>query len=377
MIAELSYNKVTAFLLKLFDALEGINVRIDRRFVLGVKIYFFISIVLSLSINSYVMMKYTLKENGGIFSIQLIVQNVMYFIVIFFTDINLNTGLITHQFDQSHMKQFNRYRLHTICVTLILFTSGSLFEIAYFMINGPRTFLVVFGFTGNELSGPYTEYLLLVNVVTNIFNLTFTLLIFIMRYLTLVHAISLLGRQNLAFLESLLTEWQLVDYDEDLYIRIGEKYKFYIQSVERINSGFGKVPFWIFVTIYAEITSLGAVFVVSGRNTGALTLSGTHLIALVMIIIFVLRLMYLCKLGHDAMERFHQLAVDLVSANLCQIKTRVSTCRSLANILRSISLKKMKAGDIYDMEYSLLISLIGSAIPMTVMVVSLIKEYKT
>ena len=95
-----------------------------------------------------------------------------------------------------------------------------------------------------------------------------------------------------------------------------------------------------------------------------------------MILVFIIRLIHVSGKGSDAMERFHWQAVKLVNSYMMTGKMKGPACECLANSLRSLPLKKIKAGNLQDLNYSLLISLIASAVPMTVMIASILKELK-
>ena len=76
------------------------------------------------------------------------------------------------------------------------------------------------------------------------------------------------------------------------------------------------------------------------------------------------------------MARFRRKGLELVNLQLKRSKVADSECECLANTLRAIPLTKIRAGQMYDMEYSILISLLSSAVPTAAMLVSLLREFK-
>ena len=78
--------------------------------------------------------------------------------------------------------------------------------------------------------------------------------------------------------------------------------------------------------------------------------------------------------SYKSMKHFHRQALKPVNLHIKRNKIRGAKCQCMANTLRGVKLTKLKAGQMYNLEYSVLMSLLASAVPMTVMLASLIKE---
>ena len=103
---------------------------IKKKLHLVIKIYITISIVFSTMTNIYVILKYTLKENGGIFSIQYLLYNIMELVVVYFTDTSFNSGNINHFFNEKSQKRFKKCKLRIILFFIAFVTSPLIFVLA-------------------------------------------------------------------------------------------------------------------------------------------------------------------------------------------------------------------------------------------------------
>ena len=73
------------------------------------------------------------------------------------------------------------------------------------------------------------------------------------------------------------------------------------------------------------------------------------------------------------MKHFHHQALKPVNLHIKRNKIRGLKYQCLANTFRGVKLTKLKAGQMSNLEYSVLMSLLASGVPMTVMLASLIK----
>ena len=188
------------------------------------------------------------------------------------------------------------------------------------------------------------------------------------------YAISLLTQQNLDFMDMVMVKCNEVNLSQ-VILRIQQMYLTYVDIVGKLNSTHGKGPFSFFFGIYASIIAVGT-FIVLNDEKSTMTLLPQHLSVLAICMCFVFGLIRICEKCYSTMEQFRHKALIFANFSSKQTPNQMYASRTVINTLRGIPLLKMKAAQTYDMEYSLFLSLIASAIPTCVMIVSLLKEAK-
>lgn len=373
--------------------LESVNFMVDgtvrpgKRLYFTLKTYYVLSTWLTITSHLYFMFKYTIKTNGGIVSISWIVHQLMELFLVF------RCGGFGHQLtgllNESNVELMKKFKFLflVIMMSVALFTS---FLVIYFTFNDAQLVCPVsFGIAQNELSDTRSElicYIVSFNHVTNTFS---TILVLSARYSTIAYSITLFAQQNLLLMtnstrdqikNSDLWRQQRTNKSKDHFdhqFLFSEMERLYLASkelVEKLNSTYGSVPFWFLMLLYSNITTFGTIMVISNKicSTALFIFRYGGFICIILTLnLFLINLSNKC---FNRMEAFRQKGLMLVNSRLkrTRVKDPVSEC--LANTLNGIPPVKMKAGQMYNLEYSLLISLIASAIPTTVMVVSLINE---
>lgn len=361
----------------MFHALELGTLKWNKKVVWAFKIYLFISSLLSVICNFYVMIEYTIKINGGIININFIIQTTMQFFVTCRCEQNMTGDEISCHLNGGN---FERLRERKVAFMWIIFSCIAFFSgtsIAYLLLNGPNEiFMMTFGFEGEGIRNTWMENPLLIVAIMSLSNMVISMVVFAVLYSTFVYSLLLLARQNLALVDSLIIKCELINLERSIFLKLEELYLTYKELVEKLNSVYGRVPFWFLMLVYANITAVGTFMVISNAGTSTPIIIGRNTSFLAAVTIVVMMLINMSGKSYESMNKFRQKGLQLVNSHIKGSKIRDVTSECLANTLRGVELTKMKAGQMYDMEPSIVISLIASAIPMTVMVVSLLKELR-
>ena len=359
---------------KICDIVSGVDANIDKKVALALKRIMLTSNLLTLATSLYVLVMYTFKLDGGLVTIQFIVHNLMQILIS--TGYSINSDDVVYLLNEEYEKIFNKYRYKYISLTMVAVSCIWMSLVVFIIKSGAKElYLTTFGFEGNEFDGTQVGYMLASIGILEMVILIILLLLFSIRYSTLVYAISLLARQNLSIIDSWPTKLQLATLNKSIFTKLEEIYLVYIESVEKINRKYSIYPLWFFMGTYVGFITIGTFSVVSTAKSSTLSVVIRQIFVIIIFFLFFFMLIRMCNTSSTSMEHFHRRAVKLVNSHIKVASIREPTCESLANALRSIPLPKIKAGS-YDIEYSLLISLVASAVPMTVMVVSLLKELK-
>lgn len=359
---------------KCFDFLIDSSSKLTKKVTLPIKTYILIFILLSIAINSYLTAKYNLKIYGAIFNLNYVMHNLMQFLLVFRSSEQLTIKQVSQLLNQVDQEGLKRVKISFVWCILAFALFLIISAFAYFMMNHPREiYLLVLGFEADQLVNlPIGSFFVFVGVVSLI-NLLLTLTVFCARYLLIVHAISLFSKQNLTFIDSLLSS-ETNNLAHGFLMKIEDLYLLYKQLVEKVNASYGHFLFWLLMVLYTTITSFGILIVMWNGESVLLNLIARNVSFIVTILIFTLCLINKCNKSYYWMEEFRQKGLRLVNLHLRRSQIRDPMCECLSNTLRGIPLMRMRAGQMYTMEHPLLISLISSAIPTTVMVVSLIRE---
>ena len=371
-----SMEESTKFSLRIVHLLESGNSKSHPRLVRTLKIYFAISLIIITSCNIYVMAKYTLKRNGGIFNFQSLMHMTMQFCIIFCDKgfltseqvacyLSPETNVRLQNYKKNYFKYFSLVMAPIIASSIILIS-----------IYGPdEIYIMAFGIEGREVES-FLGYFLLIMAFINVFNLISTIFIFSSRYIAVVYAIHMLARENLTFTRSLLIRCELSILNQEVFSRLEEMYLVYTSLVNEVDVIHGKVPLWCFMIIYVCIAAIGTFAVLSDYTISLASIIARSAAFLAVSLIFMLIVTRFCESAHTSMKQFRRHSLRLVNLQVKRSKMQEASCVCLTNTLRGVSLSKMKVAGMYDMEYSLFISLIGSAIPTTVMIVSLMNGVK-
>lgn len=351
--------------------------KLKKVLVICFKIYIFITIALSLSCHAFVTFKFTLNENGGIVSLIYLVANVMQFLLIFDSEKTLPLDTVTNLLKPSTQQSIRRNRAisgWSIFALVTLFVLSLLFFVSF---NGPtRVFLKAYGCESSHLKEPLFVRIFLLIAFNNTATIMATSLTFFSRYLMFLYYICLLARQNVAFVDSFLMQSGPPDVTYGTLKRIEQLYLQYKELVDKLNVAYSMVPLWSLINLYTHILALGTMLIIFHGKRNALGISIQCAFFLVAALVFTILLVQMCKTSHTLMETFRQKALKLTNCQMERRKRWDPAIECLANTLKGIPLVKMQAAQMYDMEPSIVISLIASAIPMTVMVVSLLRELK-
>ena len=338
-------------------------------------LYLLACFTLKTATNVLVMMKYTFKLNCGVINWFQLWTTFMQFIIIFCGKGAMPSDQISCLLGQVEQKKLEKTKFIYISMILLcsLFIIVSSFK--FVSSNGASAmYYSIFGIDGSEVVEPAMKWILLVSAITANLNMAFTILIFALRYSSVLEATSLLTQQNLHIMNKLLMKCELAEVKDLTFKTIEDMYLAYIRIVRQVNTVHGRVPLWFLMMIYICITMLGSYIVVSDGKTSLMPLLTRNGICLAVVLVFTLRLITLCTRCHSNMEQFREQGIQLINTHVRRSESHNAMRKCLENTLRSIPLVKMQAGQMYDMENSLMISLVASAIPTTVMIVSLIKQ---
>ena len=346
----------------------------NRKHILLFKFYIFLSILLSSGCHVFVMLKYTLESNGAIINLSYLIHNLMQFMIIFRPSGYVTTEEVLCPLDQAAQKRIKKSLISSSWfVFAFLVFWCSMLTIHLFSRSTGHVMLFMFGFDTSSLEWTL-QYILIFTGIN-----TFIGLLLIAGHLTcyysiLIQALVLFGRQNVALVDTFLSKYDSIHPKELMFSRIEELYLTYRELVEKVNLAYGKVPIWYLIVLYTNIIFTGTFLVIFHGKATTFELLGGSLFGSLLSCICMYSMIYLCDLSHTWMEKFRQKGLHLVNLHLKRSKKWDPKCECLANTLRGLPLLKLKAGQVYDMEPSIVISLIASAIPMTVMMVSLLRQ---
>lgn len=353
------------------------RVKMNRGFASLLKCYILLSILISLTVHTFVTVKYTLKENGGIVSLNYTVHHFMQFLLIFSSHREFSLDQITYLLTPANKRIFKRNK--SICLfwnfTLGAFCLFSLFTFIYFY--GQREFnLSGYGLKANQVEDPFLNQILFFSGFNQVVSVFATSFIFIGRYSIFLNAICLFAKQNVTFIDTLLVKCDSITLTQETLEQLEELYLKYRELVDKLNSTLGTVPLWCLVTSYTNVVEMGTMAVLFHGKSSATEILAECAFFLVLMLLLTRHLMNECNQSYDSMESFRQKGLKLINCQLKRIKVRDPMCECLSNTLRGLPLMRMKAGQMYDMDYSIMISIMASAIPMTVMIISLMREMK-
>ena len=310
----------------------------------------------------------------SLFNIHFIISGVCQFLMGYNSSGNFSCDQIISFLNQLNQYRVEKRKIITICIVIIFVTLETHVAINSITLSGIADSLFMsFAMHESEVS-EVTGYILFVISILYSHNLAFSYFVYALRYSTLIYGISLLTQQNVTFINTLIVQCGVVNVNH--LWKIEKMYLTYVEIIEKLNSTHGKEPFWFLFSIYVSTIILGSFIVLSDGEKSALSLIPQHTFFMSFIVCFALSLIVICERCYSSMEQFRRQGLILANSFSKQIQTPNQTCVSPINTLRGISLSKMKAGKMFDMEYSLFLSLVASAIPTCVMIVSLLKEVK-
>lgn len=351
------------------------SVKFNRKLVLVCKIYIFCSIILSIATHSFVVIKYTLKSNGGTISWNYFVYHAIQLLFLICPGDQLTGDEILRPLDRENEKRIKKYRIVASWSNTAFIAICVLSTLGHFYARGPDHLLAIaFGLDHSEVLGSPTGYVLLFVAINNVVSILSYSIEYTARYTIFVYALLLFAKQNVAFIDDLMCKCESVTFNSATLNRIDELYLEYKELVDKLNSAYGKIPFWYLTILYCNITSIGTFLVILHGKATVYELLGGSVSGVSITFFFTMYLIHLCSASYDSMESFRQKGLKLINCQLKMIKVRDAMCECLSNTLRGVPLTKMRAGQMYDMEASIVISIFASAIPTTVMVVSLLKE---
>lgn len=365
-MAALSFN-LYAFFIPLFDR------KVNKGFSFLVKAYVLLVSLLSIGLQTFVTAKYSLESNVGVVICSL-PQQILQFILLLRrgTCDDEVIGLLT----SASLERVKKLRvimvLSYIAYQFVLVTSA----FGCLIIFGPaEVFLVAFGNPADSRQfNSFAKFWLVFVFLHNLVNSIGVLGVFSLRYTKVAHAISLLAEQNLTHLNNLVFDGvTMVPVDPKSFVKIEQMYLTYREVLEKLNSIYGLVPLWLLLILYTSITATGSYAVICRDSFITWSMVSKNLAFCSLLVTFVLYWTHLSSRSYNLMENFRQKGLLLINCRLKRARASEPLPECLANTLKGIPLLKMRVLQIYDLEHSLLISLIASAIPTTVMVVSLLK----
>lgn len=362
-------------LAKLFDLLITGTANLNPSVTWVMKMYVLICTLFSIVSHTFVMINYTLKVNGGIININFLIHNLMQFLLVVLPGQRFTSDQIACLLTRANQEKLQLYKATFILVLMTFLAFTSLSSVIVFTLNRgtDQMYVMAYGFERSRAFDPMTETFLLAVVVCNLGNIFWTLFIFSSRYAVLLYATSLLAQQNLHFMDSLEVKCHLGQLNPAIFNRVDQMYLMYRRIVDKVNAAYGKVPFWFLMVFYANITSFGTLLVLL-NGQAVLVFVNRNVSSMATILAGLLGFIHLSNKGYHAMELFRQKGLRLINWQIKRNKTKDPMCECLSNTFRGVKVTRMKAAQIYNMEHSILISLIASAIPTTVMVVSLLRE---
>lgn len=324
--------------------------------------------------DSYVIVNYTFRMNGGMMSLHYSIHHLMQFLLIFQSGEKLSSDEITSSLNPQNQRRFKKCRNVCLWSMVALIVTFVLFLVFFFLLYSPgEIFLLGYGAPGSQVVQSLIGRILVFVAVNTLTNILFTALVFFPRYLIFVYAMSLLTKQNSLFIEGLVVKCDAIDLSPVTFSRLEGMYLNYRKLVNKLNVSYGKVPLWSLMVLYANTASLGTLIVLSNGKASSLVILGRNIILLLCTLVYFLILIKLCNSSYDSMEYFRQLGLELVNCQMKRNLVKDPMRKCLVNTLKGIPLVKMKAGQTYDIEQSILISLAASVIPMTVMIVTLLR----
>lgn len=348
--------------------------KLKRKIIFLLKVYFALSILSSAACHLFIMSNYTFKLNGGAVSINFFIHYLMQILLIFRSDQQISIDEISCLLNKEAQRKLERCRatfkwLAVVFVTLIFMSSA-----IFLCTNGPSEVLIMaFGYDGNELDGSFRKILLVLGI-NNLINMLITFSTFSVWYSFILHAISLFAIQNVTFVDTLVAKCDVVHLTQETFCQIEELYLIYRELVEKVNFTYGRIPLWCLMMLYANITSFGALFVIFKGNAAICAILARTVFFSISVLAILFFWIHMSNLSYRSMETFRRKGITLVNLQLKRSKCRDASYDCLVSSLRGISVVKIKAGQMYNMESSIVISLIASAIPMTVMFVQLMRE---
>lgn len=352
------------------------TVKLNTGLTFLLKCYILVSILLAILCHLFVVVNFTLKDNGGIVSLNYIVHHSMQFLLVFRPGHRFTTDQVFCLLNEANRRRIKLYRSIILSSTIVVIAIYILMLIACRKFRGPGTiYLLAYGFDGSSLEDSLIKRILLLVGMNNVTNIFITGLEFSARYFIFVYAISLVARQNINLMDTLLESGPM-DTRPETFSCLEQLYFDYREVVGKLNASYGNVPLWFLLNLYTNITGLGTFIVIFHGKASVLDILGRSMMCVATAFAFTVFLIHLCTKSHNFMARFRRKGLELVNLQLKRSKVADSECECLANTLRAIPLTKIRAGQMYDMEYSILISLLSSAVPTAAMLVSLLREFK-
>ena len=356
------------------DSLANGTCKLSRKSILLFKFYLFLSIFASSGCHVYVIVEYTFRSNGAIMNFSYLIHHLMEFMIIFLSSGHVTTDEVLIQLDQASQMQIKKYlNFATWSVFAFSVSWFVMFVIHAASESTNHLMMFMFGFDSSGFDRTIEFFFIFVSV-NDCISLVLISCYLITRYISLIYALLLFARKNVLLVDTFVSKYDSIYPKEVMFGRIEELYLTYRELVPRINSAYGKVPLWYLTVVYTNIIFTGTFLVIFHGKVATSELLCGSFFALSVFFIIAYSMIYLCDSSYTWMEKFRQKGLHLVNLHLKRSKRWDPKCECLANTLRGLPLLKLKAGQVYDMEPSIVISLIASAIPMTVMMVSLIRE---
>ena len=291
--------------LKLFQLIDAGTSKFNKRFDLLFKIYVLVTTVLISGNSIYIMIKYTLKLNGGLMNMNFLIHTMMQFLLIFRCGPRLSANEVICLLDPLNNEKCEKFIKRSVFTAVGIQSFTIISGLTYLFLVGPdELFMVSFGFEGKEITrspeGTFVTFCSVLNVV----HMFIATAIFSVRYLVFVYSMSLLARQNLTFIEGLLAKSKLINLNQIIFVRIEEMYLTFNSLGNRLNVTYGRVPLWFHMVLYAMITSVGTWSVLARGGANGMEAMYRNIIFLLTTLAVDLLAIELCRRSDTSMVTF-------------------------------------------------------------------------
>lgn len=348
-----------------------------QKLILTFKIFISWFCVVSICIHLYISIYYTGKLNGAVININHIINNIMCLIILYKQVNNLNENFILNLIiNEKEKRVYIAKRIIKIHIVLVVAIHLSILT-TYYSLKGFDDFSVLFyGIKLIDIVDNIIFRILLVTLssIEILINLG-VLVTFTIKYLTILLTFIIYIDQEYNYLNNSIQLGKQRFVDTNIFKQIEKSIYFYNSSVTKVNEKLNLIPFWLLSQIYLNFVSTITVISLSRGNVSIIFSLISIGINLIEMSIAALAITKLSVDVYNKMENYKKSIVSFIANSIKNMKKEINTNRSsLKFILINSPTEKLFVGNLYPLDYTLILSLFSSVITTTVMIVTTFKS---